>query len=83
MPINCIVHILHFYINYTPYKLQRKNVSILAGAISYLEWIPLGDDAQTLPETDDGTSEAIAIPQPGFPFWDSVQTQVYVWLLLQ
>ena len=43
----------------------------------YLEWIELSN-AVRLPESDDGTTGPITIPTPGFPFWDSVQTQLYV-----
>ena len=43
----------------------------------YLEWIELSN-AMELPESDDGTTGPITIPTPGFPFWDSVQTQLYV-----
>ena len=35
-------------------------------------------NAVRLPESDDGTTGPITIPTPGFPFWDSVQTQLYV-----
>ena len=51
---------------------------LLSHADDNLPFIALGNDAVTLPETDDGTSDAISIPIPGFPFWDSIQTQVYV-----
>lgn len=43
----------------------------------YLEWIELTDPIY-VPESDDGTTGPITTPVPGFPFWDSVQTQVFV-----
>ena len=43
----------------------------------YLEWIQLTDQVE-LPESDDGITGPILIAIPGFPFWDSVQTQVFV-----
>lgn len=48
---------------------------------SYLQFIPLSVELDSittvLPESDDGTSDAIFIPD-GFPFGSSVQTQFYV-----
>ena len=46
-------------------------------ADDYLEWITLSNPV-LLQESDDGTTGPINIPTPGFPFWDSVQTEVYV-----
>ena len=52
---------------------------LVAFSVEYLEWIEL-PNAEVLPESDDGITGPITISSPGFPFWDSVQTQVYVCL---
>lgn len=49
-------------------------------AVNYLEWITLSNSV-VLPESDDGTTGPVNIPTPGFPFWDSVQTDIYVRIL--
>ena len=50
---------------------------------NYLQFIPLnvvyGSATVILPESDDGTSDAITLPDSiGFPFGSSIQTAIYV-----
>ena len=50
---------------------------------NYLQFIPLnvvyGSATVILPESDDGTSDAITLPDGiGFPFGRSIQTEIYV-----
>jgi hypothetical protein len=51
--------------------------STSAQSTDYLEWIQLSSPFE-LPESDDGITGPITIATPGFPFWDSVQTQVFI-----
>ena len=65
---------------------MTPNVFFLSGVIpgtpAFLPFLNLGVNRVILPGSDDGTSQPIALPDYGFPFWNSSRTVVYVRLVL-
>ena len=53
---------------------------IAVGSALYLPFLELGPNQVFLPESDDGTSGPIPLPE--FSFWSTSRTQVYVRTLL-
>ena len=51
---------------------------VQAGATAYLLLLELGLNQVVLPRMVDGTSDAIPLPDVGFPFWSTSRSTVYV-----